>query len=278
MQRLQAGGAGHAIGGELLAQAQHIAHLVEGLLLCELLHGHGDLAAVVALAHLHLHLAAQQQVIDRARHVRVHDHVVPILDLHDHVEGGRGLALEHRFLGAPPPRLFVAQRHGLDAADEVTQRGVLHQIIERVAVRGADELHAALGDRARRQGLELRADLVDHDHLGHVVLDRLDHHGVLAQWRADLHAPGAPDARVRDIAVPGDLIGRIDHDDALVQVVGEHAGHLAQERGLADAGLAEQQNALARLHDIADNRDRAEDGPSDTAGQPDHLALAIADG
>ena len=67
----------------------------------------------------------------------------------------------------------------LDAADQVRQRRVQHQVFERVAVRGGDELHAALGDRARRGRLELGADLVDDDDLGHVVLDRLDHHRVL---------------------------------------------------------------------------------------------------
>ena len=44
---------------------------------------------------------------------------------------------------------------------------------------GADQLDAALGDGAGGLGLQLGPDLVDDDDLGHVVLDRLDHHRVL---------------------------------------------------------------------------------------------------
>ena len=145
-------------------------------------------------------------------------------------------------------------------------------------MRGADELHAALGDRARRGRLELGADLVDDDDLGHVVLDRLDHHRVLLVGRAHLHAPRAADARVRDVAVAGDLVGRVDDDDALVELVGQHARGLAQHRRLADARPAHDQDALARLDQVLDDLDRAEHGAADAAGQADDLAAAIADG
>ena len=52
----------------------------------------------------------------------------------------------------------------------------------------AGELHAALGDRARGRRFLLRPDLVDDDDLGHVVLDCLDHDGVLHLGPRDLHA------------------------------------------------------------------------------------------
>ena len=84
-------------------------------------------------------------------------------------------------------------------------------------------------------GLELGPDLVDDDDLGHVVLDRLDHHLVLERRRAHLHPAGLADGRVRDVAVAGDLVGGVDDDDALAQVVGQDAGGLAQHRRLADA-------------------------------------------
>ena len=61
----------------------------------------------------------------------------------------------------PPPRLLVAQGHRLDAADEVGEGRVHHQVLQGVAVGGGDELHAALGDGAGGRGLQLRADLVD---------------------------------------------------------------------------------------------------------------------
>ena len=83
--------------------------------------------------------------------------------------------------------------------------------------------------------LELGADLVDDDDLGHVVLDRLDHHLVLERRRADLHPARLADGRVRDVAVAGDLVAGVDDDDALAHVVGQDAGGLAQHRRLADA-------------------------------------------
>src|SRR3972149_3146660 len=119
------------------------------------------------------------------------------------------------------PRFLVGQRHGLDAADEVGERRVLQEVVQRVAVRRGDKLHAALGDGARREGLGLSTDLVDDDDLGHVVLHRLDHHRVLQLRMGHLHAPGAPDAGVRDVAVPGDLIARVYDDDAFGELVGE---------------------------------------------------------
>ena len=70
--------------------------------------------------------------------------------------------------------LFCVRRRRASSSPSVTvwmppirsrQRRVEHQVVEVVAVRRADELHAALGDRARRRGLELGADLVDDDDL-----------------------------------------------------------------------------------------------------------------
>jgi hypothetical protein len=81
-----------------------------------------------------------------------------------------------------------------------------------------------------------RSDLVDDDDLGHVVLDRLDHHLVLERRRADLHPARLADRRVRDVAVAGDLVAGVDDHHALAHVVGQDAGGLAEHRGLADPG------------------------------------------
>ena len=75
---------------------------------------------------------------------------------------------------------------------------------------------------------------------------------------------------------PRDLVGRVDDDDALAQVVGQHARRLAQHRRLADARPAEQQNALPDLDEVADDRDRAEHGAADAAGQADDAPGAVA--
>ena len=190
-----------------------------------------------------------------------------------------GGALRSRtlFCGPPPAGLLVAEGHALDPADEVGQGRVEHQVVEVVAVGRADQLDAALGDRPGGLGLELRPDLVDDDDLGHVVLDRLDHHLVLERRRPDLHPAGLADRRVRDVAVAGDLVRRVDDDDPLAEVVGEDAGGLAEHRRLADARPAHDQDRLPGLDEVVDDLDRPVDRPPDPAGQPDDLAVPVAD-
>ena len=145
-------------------------------------------------------------------------------------------------------------------------------------MRGGDELDAALGDRARRRSLELGADLVDHDDLGHVVLDRLDHHGVLHARRRDLHAARATDAGMRDVAVTRDLVGGVDDDHTLAEIVRQHPGDLAEERGLADARPTEQQDAFPRLHDVANDLHGPVHRASDPQGEAHDLAGAVPKG
>ena len=155
--------------------------------------------------------------VDRLGDVGMDGHALAIDDLDDDVERRRRLALEDALLRPPAARLLVAERDALDPADEVGQGRVEHQVVEVVAVRRADELDAALGDGAGGLRLELRADLVDDDDLGHVVLDRLDHHLVLERRRPDLHPAGLADGRMRDVAVAGDLVRRVDDHDPLAR-------------------------------------------------------------
>ena len=192
-------------------------------------------ALLVAPAQLGRDGIAAQQRIDGLGDVAVDRDPLAVLDLDDHVERRRRLALEHALLRPPPARLLVAEGDALDAADQVGQRRVEHQVVEVVAVRRADQLHAALGDRPCRLRLELGADLVDDDDLRHVVLDRLDHHLVLDRRGANLHPARLADRRVGDVAVAGDLVRGVDDDDPLAEVVGEDARGLAQHRRLADA-------------------------------------------
>jgi hypothetical protein len=111
-----------------------------------------------------------------------------------------------------------------------------------------------------------------------VVLDRLDHHVGLRLGRRHLHAAGAADAGVRDVAVAGDLVRGVDDHHALAELVGEHARRFAQQRGLAHARPAQQQHAAAGLHQVADNGDCAEHSAAHAAGEADHGATAVADG
>ncbi len=199
------------------------------------------------------------------------------LDLDEYLERRRRLPLEHRLLRAATPRLLVGERDRLDPADEVGERGAEHEVLKGVAVRGREELYAALGDGAGGRGLLLGADLVDDHDLGHVVLDGLDHPRALQRGRLHLHAPRASDARVRDVAVPRDLVRGVHHDDPLAEIVRQHARDLAQHRGLAHAGPAEEQHAAPGFDDVAEDLDGAVDRTPDTERETHDLARAIAE-
>ena len=199
------------------------------------------------------------------------------LDLDEDLERRWRLALEDALLRAAAAGLLVAERHRLDAADEVAERWVEHEVFERVPVRRRDELHPTFGDGARGRGLLLGADLVDDDDLGHMVLDRLDHDRVLERRSLDLHPARAADAGVRDVAVAGDLIRGVHDDHALGEVVGEDTRHLAEERRLPDAGPAEEQDAPPCLDDVADDLHRPVHRAADTDRETDDLPCPVAE-
>ena len=218
--------------------------------------------------------APPEQGIDRSGHVVVYGQVLPVLDLDDDVKGGRRFALQHRFLRAPPTGFLVTQRDRLDAAYQIAQSGVLEEIVEGDAVGGADQLHPPFGNRARRSRLQFPADLIDDDHLGHVVLHGLDHHLVLQFGLRHLHTPRPANGRMGNIPVAADLVGGIDHDHAVL--FSQDTRCLAQKRGLAHARLAQEQDALSGLEEIPDDVDRSVHRPSHAQGQADDVPAAVA--
>ena len=141
----------------------------------------------------------------------------------------------------------------------------------------ADELNAAFGDGASSLCFEFRADLVDDDDFGHVIFDRFDHHRVLERGGGHLHPACAADRGVRDVAVAGDFVGRVDDDDAFAGVIGKDASDFAEHGGLADAGATEEEDALAAGNEVFDDADGAVDGAAHAAGEADDLAAAVAD-
>ncbi len=80
---------------------------------------------------------------------------------------------------------------------------------------------------------------------------------------------------MRDVAVPGDLVRRVDDHDALRQVIGEDARDLAQHRRLANTGSSEKKDAPARLDDVPDDLDRPVDGAADPERDANDLPRAI---
>src|SRR5207302_9449826 len=137
---------------------------------------------------------------------------------------------------------------------------------------------ATLGDRPGGRGFLLGTDLVDDNDLRHVILDGFDHHGVLQRRSGDLHAPRAADARVRNVAVTRDLVRGVHDDDTLAHFVSEHPRDLSKESRLADAWAAEQQDAAARLDNVADDLHGPVNGTPDPQCETDHLARPVAEG
>src|SRR5579884_1835319 len=102
------------------------------------------------------------------------------------------------------------------------------------------ELHAALGDGSCRLRFELCPNLVDDDNLRHVVLHRLDHDGMLPDRACYLHTPRSADGGMRDITIAANLVGGIDDDDPLPEVVGQNTCDLAQHCRLTDPWPTEE--------------------------------------
>ena len=210
--------------------------------------------------------------------VFVHRQPVPVLYLHHYVEGGRRFSLQDRLLGAPVAGFLVSQRNRLHPADKVRQGGIHNQVVEGVAVGGGNELHAALGNGAGSRRFLFGAHFVDDDHLGHVVLNGLNHNGVLVGGCRHLHSPGASDGRMGYVAVACDLIGSVDDDDPFLGFDRQHTSHLPQHGGLADAGPTEQQDVLVGKGQVFDYLDGAEDRPAHAARYADYLPFAVPNG
>ncbi len=235
-----------------------------------------DLALLIAVADLGVQGVTAHQLVHGFGDVLVHHQPVALLDLDQHVEGGRGAPFEHGLLRAAAAGFFIGKGDRFDAADQVGKGGVEQQVFEGAPVGGGDQLHAALGDGAGGEGFQLAPDLIDDDHLGVVVFNRLDHHLVLQGGGAHLHAAGASHGGMGHVAIAADLVGGIHDDHALA--LGEDARGFAQHGGLANAGFAEQEQALAGFDQVLDDIDGAVDGATHAAGEPDDMPAAVADG
>ena len=100
---------------------------------------------------------AAHQLIHRLGHIGVDDQPVALLDLDQHIKGGRGAALEDGLLRAAAAGFFIGKGDGFDPADQVGKGGVEQQVFQGAPVGGGHQLHAALGDGAGSQRLPARA-------------------------------------------------------------------------------------------------------------------------
>ena len=163
-------------------------------------------ASVVSPTLLWCNRVATKECIYGGGHIFMDKDVVTINDLHHYIKGWWCLSFQDTLLRPSTSRLVISERHALDPTDQVGERWIQHQVVKVVAVRGADQLHAALGNGARGNSLRLCTNLVNDDHFWHVVLHRLNHHQVLTLRSAHLHATCLTNCRVRDVAVARDLI------------------------------------------------------------------------
>ena len=85
-----------------------------------------------------------------------HGKLIAITNLHQGIEGRRRLTFENGFLRSTATGFFVAQRDGVNSAEQIRKRGVHQKVVERVAVRRRDQLDAAFGDGAAPPALPLR--------------------------------------------------------------------------------------------------------------------------
>src|SRR5205823_7645167 len=113
---------------------------------------------------------------------------------------------------------------------------------------------------------------------GNVAPDGLDQHRVLQHGRPHLHPARAADSWMRNVAVAADLVRGVDDDDALAKLVRKQPRALAQHRGLANARPAQQQDALATDHDVANDLAGPGDRAAHAHGESGDATRPIADG
>ena len=198
-------------------------------------------------------------------------------DLDDDFERRRCFALQDCLLGSALLRFLVGKRHGLYAPDEIRKGRVHQQVFQRIAVRRADQLNAALRDGPGGKSFLLDTNLIDDNDFRHMVFDSFDHHRMLQVRLDHLHSAGASNCRMRDVSITGDFIGSVNNNDPLLEFVGKYPCDFAQFGRLATARAAKHQDRFAGFHNVADNIDRAIDSPSDPAGEANNFTLTVAD-
>ena len=108
--------------------------------------------------------------------------------------------------GTTTARFFIGKRHRFNATYQIRQCGIEHQIVQRVTVRRANQLHTAFSNRAGGHRFQFPTNLVNHDDFRVVIFDSLNHDFVLALRARHLHPARPSDGWVRYIAIPADFV------------------------------------------------------------------------
>ena len=140
---------------------------------------HFQLVFAIPVAQFQVQRFATQHAVHGIGHIAMHKQAFPFLNLDQYIKSRWGAPFKNCFLRPTPPRFFIREGNTFDAANQVGERGVQQQILQGVAVRRTDSLHAAFINRARRSGFLLAADLVDDDHFRAVIFNSLDHRFML---------------------------------------------------------------------------------------------------
>jgi len=111
-----------------------------------------------------------------------------------------------------------------------------------------------------------------------VIFNRLDHHLMLKFGPGHLHAPGTTDRWMWNVSITSDFIAGVDHNDPLVQIIGQDTGNFPESCGFAHTGASHQQQRLTAVEQITHDCDCSENGSSNTTGEADHITAAITDG
>ncbi len=229
---------------------------------------------LIAEADFGLQRKPAQQRVHRFSHILMHRQPVALLDFDQDVKGGWRAPFQDGFLGAAAAGFLVGKRDGFNPANQIRESGVKQQVLQRAAMRGGYQLHAAFGDGAGRRRFQLAPDFVNDDDLRIVVLNRFNHDLMLQRGLGDLHAAGAADCRVRHITVAANLVGCIHNHHA--GLFGQNAGGLAQHGGFTDSRSPEQQNAFSGQDQVLNDINGAIHRPPHPAGEADNDTQFIA--
>src|SRR5436853_4033048 len=107
-------------------------------------------AFLVPFANLGLRNIASQHQVDGLGDILVNLKSVLVLNLDQRVECRRRFSLEDGLLSSSTPSFFVRQSDRMNTPNEIRQRRIDHQVLERVSVDGRNELYSAFRDRSRR--------------------------------------------------------------------------------------------------------------------------------